>query len=212
MNVANNTESSKRRLVDDLMDDIGIDKSVYADPEDISHEISDTITNILKSYNLSTDLTYIEKISKLKINGKEGSYDLSSIPKELKDASFLPVTTIADIALREDLDLIISQIPELYTAVQLARDMVCEADYVDGTLSRTIKFDHSKLSEDDIDTVMSKIEKVEEDLELHQIIKNHVVFNALLYGESYLYAIPYAKVFEDLYKYKNQKSVIISVN
>lgn len=206
MKMANNTESSKKRLIDDLMDDIGIDKSVYADPEDISHEISDTITNILKSYNLSTDLTYIEKLSKLKINGKEGSYDLSSIPKELKDASFLPVTTIADIALREDLDLIISQIPELYTAVQLARDMVCEADYVDGTLSRTIKFDHSKLSEDDIDTVMSKIEKVEEDLELHQIIKNHVVFNALLYGESYLYAIPYAKVFEDLYKYKNQKA------
>lgn len=204
--MASNTESSKRRLVDDLMDDVGIDKSVYADPQDITHEISDTITNILKSYNLSTDLTYIEKISKMKINGKEGSYDLSSIPKELKDASFLPVTTIADIALREDLDLIISQIPELYTAVQLARDMVCEADYVDGTLSRTIKFDHSKLSEDDIDTVMSKIEKVEEDLELHQIIKNHVVFNALLYGESYLYAIPYAKVFEDLYKYKNQKA------
>ena len=206
MKMANNTESSKKRLVDDLMDDVGIDKSVYADPQDITHEISDTITNILKSYNLSTDLTYIEKISKMKINGKEGSYDLSSIPKELKDASFLPVTTIADIALREDLDLIISQIPELYTAVQLARDMVCEADYVDGTLSRTIKFDHSKLSEDDIDTVMSKIEKVEEDLELHQIIKNHVVFNALLYGESYLYAIPYAKVFEDLYKYKNQKA------
>ena len=46
--MANNTESSKRRLVDDLMDDIGIDKSVYADPQDISHEISDTITSILK--------------------------------------------------------------------------------------------------------------------------------------------------------------------
>ena len=33
--MANNTESSKRRLVDDLMDDIGIDKSVYADPMDV---------------------------------------------------------------------------------------------------------------------------------------------------------------------------------
>lgn len=200
-----NKESSKNRLIDDLMDDIGIDKSVYANPEDVTHEISDTISNILKSYNLSTDLTYIEKLSKLKFGGKEGSYDLASIPKDLKDASFLPVTTIADIALREDLDLIISQIPELYTAVQLARDMICEADYVDGTLSRTIKFDHSRLSEDDTDTTLKKIEKVEEDLELHQFIKNHIVFNALLYGESYAYVIPYAKVFEDLYRYKSQK-------
>lgn len=205
INVASKAESSKKRLIDDLMDDIGIDKSVYSNPEDISHDISDTITSILKSYNLSTDLTYIEKLSKLKIGNKEGSYDLSAIPKELKDASFLPVTTIADIALREDLDLVISQIPELYTAVQLARDMICEADYVDGTLSRTIKFDHSKLQDDALDTVMSKITKVEEDLELHQIIKNHVIFNGLLYGESYLYVIPYAKVFEDLYKYKSRK-------
>jgi hypothetical protein len=83
--------------------------------------------------------------------------------------------------------------------------MICEADYVDGTLSRTIKFDHSRLSEDDTDTTLKKIEKVEEDLELHQFIKNHIVFNALLYGESYTYVIPYAKVFEDLYRYKSQK-------
>lgn len=203
--MASNAESSKKRLIDDLMDDVGIDKSVYSDPKDVTHEISDTIANILKSYNLSTDLTYIEKLSKLKFGGKEGSYDLASIPKELKDASFLPVTTIADIALREDLDLIISQIPELFTAVQLARDMICEADYVDGTLSRTIKFDHSNLSEDDTDTTLKKIEKVEEDLELHQFIKSHIVFNALLYGESYAYVIPYAKVFQDLYRYKSQK-------
>ena len=196
-------ESSKRLLVDGLMDDLGIDKSEYADKEDITHEIRDTITKTLNQYNLSTNLTFVEKVGQIKMKDGTGSYELASIPNELKDASFLPVTTMADIALREDLDLIISQIPELFTAVQLARDMICEADYVDGTLSRTIKFDHSKVSENEMDTVMSKIQKVEEDLELHQIIKNHIVNDALLYGESYLYAVPYAKVFEDLWKYKS---------
>ena len=49
---------------------------------------------------------------------------------------------------------------------------------------------------------MKKIEEVEDRLELHSIIKNHVVFNTLQYGEGYIYAIPYAKVFEDLYKYR----------
>ena len=202
INVATKEESSKRRLVDGLMDDIGIDRSVYADPEDITHQVQDTINDIMKSFNLSTDLTYVEKMSKMKIKNEQGGYDLTAIPKELKDASFLPVTTVADIALREDIDLIIAEIPELFTAVTLARDMICEADYVNGTLSRTIKFDHSKLTEDQTDTTIQKIEKVEEDLELHQIIKNHIVFDSLLYGESYLYAVPYAKVFEDLYKYK----------
>ena len=52
------------------------------------------------------------------------------------------------------------------------------------------------------ENIISKIEEVEERLELHSIIKNHVVFNTLEYGEGYVYAIPYAKVFQDLYKYR----------
>ena len=50
---------------------------------------------------------------------------------------------------------------------------------------------------------MAKIEEVEDRLELNDIIKNHVVFNTLEYGEGYIYCIPYAKVFNDLYKYRN---------
>ena len=49
-------ESSKRILIDGLMDDLGIDKSEYADKEDITHEIRDTITKTLNQYNLSTNL------------------------------------------------------------------------------------------------------------------------------------------------------------
>lgn len=189
-------------LINDLM------KDVVGEEEELqSHEIVGTIENILKQYNLSTDLSFVEKIATMRFNGKSGeSVDLTEMPKELKDAAFLPVNTIADIALRQDLDLIISQIPEWYTAVKVTCDAICEADLVDGKLSRSIIFDKSKLDETETGHIMSKIESVEEKLELHSIIKNHVVFNTLLYGEGYVYAIPYAKVFEDLYKYRLNSS------
>ena len=190
--------NNEKELINDLM------KDVVGEEEPVeSHEIVGTIENILKQYNLSTDLSFVEKIATMKFNGKPGeSVDLTEMPKELKDAAFLPVNTIADIALRQDLDLIISQIPEWYTAVKVTCDAICEADLVDGKLARSIIFDKSKLDESETGHIMSKIESVEEKLELHSIIKNHVVFNTLLYGEGYVYAIPYAKVFEDLYKYR----------
>lgn len=169
-------------------------------------EVVATIEGILKKYNLSTDLSFVEKIAKLKFaNNKGEEVSISDLPNELQDAAFLPVNTIADIALRQDLDLIVSQIPEWYTALQVTRDAICEADTVNGKLSRTIKFDHSDLSETEKDTLLEKVEDVEDKLKLHHIIKNHVVFNTELYGESYVYTVPYAKVFSDLYKYKLNK-------
>lgn len=169
-------------------------------------EIVETIENVLKKYNLDTDLSFVEKIATMKFSNNKGEeVSITELPNELQDAAFLPVNTIADIALRQDLDLIVSQIPEWYTALQVTRDAICEADTVTGKLSRTIKFDRSNLREDEIDSMVEKIEDVEDRLELHHIIKNHIVFNSELYGESYVYTIPYAKVFSDLYKYKLNK-------
>lgn len=169
-------------------------------------KINETIANILNDYGLKTDMGFIEKMAKLKLpDKKDGKLDLDELPSELRDAAFLPVDTVADIALRQDLDLVISQIPEWFTALQITRDAICEADVVDGTMARDIKFDRSQLDENEIDNVISKVEEVEDRLELHSIIKNHVVFNTLEYGEGYVYCIPYAKVFSDLYKYKTSK-------
>lgn len=194
------SNSDKEKLIDDLMKDVvGVDEPVE------SHDIVETISNILKEYNLSTDLSFVEKIATMKFTGKNGSketVDLTAMPQELKDAAFLPVNTIADIALRQDLDLIISQIPEWYMAIKVTTDAICESDIVDGTLSRSILFDKSRMDDNEVESIMSKIEEVEERLELHSTIKNHIVFNTLHYGEGYIYCIPYAKVFEDLYKYR----------
>lgn len=189
----NNNELINVLMKDVVGEDIQIEKD----------QITDTIANILHEYNLSTDMGFVEKMATMKFPGsKDNRVDISDLPSELKDAAFLPVNTVADIALRQDLDLIISQLPEWFTALQITRDAICEADVVDGTLSRDIKFKRSKLSDLEEEHIMSKIEEVEERLELHSIIKNHIVFNTLEYGEGYVYAIPYAKVFQDLYKYR----------
>lgn len=192
------TNNNETELINSLMKDVtGEDIEMSVD------SITTTISNILHEYNLNTDLSFIEKMATLKMpDTKEGHLDMSDIPAELRDAAFLPVNTIADIALRQDLDLIISQIPEWFTALQITRDAVCESDVVDGNMARSIKFKRSNLSDIEQGNIMSKVEDVEERLELHSIIKNHVVFNTLEYGEGYVYAIPYAKVFNDLYKYR----------
>lgn len=192
-------EYSKDQLIDDLLFDL-TGKEGPVDKETLQQ----TISGMLKQYNLSTNSDFVEKIAKLKFtnNGKTEEVAIEGLPTELKEAAFLPVNTIADIALRQDLDMVISQIPEWFTALIVSRDAVCESDVVTGKLSRTISFDHEKEDETQIENTMSTIEEVEERLELHSIIKNHCVFNTLEYGEGYAYVIPYAKVFEDLYKYR----------
>ena len=190
-------QSNEEILIHGLMNDItGGDITISKD------ELAETISNILKKYNLSTDMSFIEKIATMKFPDSNEKLSIDMLPKELTDAAFLPVTTIADIALRQDLDMVVSQIPEWYNALIVTRDAICESDVVDGTLARTITFDKTKLNDSEEETTMSKIENVEDKLRLHNIIKNHVVYNTLFYGEGYVYCVPYAKVFEDLYKYR----------
>lgn len=204
-NLEHKTKNSiKEEIIDGLIADvIPLQGEVEKEP------LVDTINGILKDYNLSTDNSFIERIATMRIgdkNGKIEDVELEELPQELKDASFLPVNTIADIALRQDLDLVISQIPEYYTSLGIVRDTICESDVVTGRLARTITFDRLSLDESETSNIMKKIEDVEERLELDQLIKNHMVFNTLEYGEGYVYVIPYAKVFSDLYRYRINNS------
>ena len=178
--------------------------------------IHKTIEGILSAYHLSTKTDFVSKIATMKLPDGE-KINIDMMPKELQDAAFLPVNTIADIALKQDLDLVMSQIPEWFTAIQITRDAVCESDTVDGTLARDIIYDKISLSDSEVDTNMKKIEAVEDKLELHDLIKNQIVTNTLQYGEGSIYCIPYSKVFEDLWKYrmnehdKNNKNSVASM-
>ena len=197
-------QTSPKAIKDNIIDGLIADV-IPLEGEVEKDEIVDTINGILKDYNLSTNDSFVERIAKMKLNQKGGkveTVDLEELPRELKDAAFLPVNTIADIALRQDLDLVISQIPEYYTSLGMVRDAICESDVVTGRLSRDLKFDKVDMTESETENVIAKIEDIEEKLDLHQIIKNHMVFNTLEYGEGYIYIIPYSKVFADLNKYR----------
>lgn len=201
MKLADLTNEERNNLIEGLMNDV-----VGSDPDNITKdEIQTTIENILQTYHLSTNMDFVQRIATMKL-GDGDTVKLDDMPKELQDAAFLPVNTIADIALKQDLDLVISQIPEWFTAIQITRDAICEADSVDGTLARDLVFDKSRLSDIETQNNVAKIEEVEDRLELHDMIKNHMVFNTLQYGEGSIYCIPYAKVFEDLYNYKMNSS------
>lgn len=194
------TQTESDELIRSLMKDV-----TGEDLEDMSDDaIKETISNILHEYNLNTDMSFVEKIATLSFpdSKNKNNVSMNDFPDELKNAAYLPGNTLADIALRQDIDLIISQLPEWYKAIQITRDAICESDVVDGTISRDIRFKRSKMTDNEETNIMSKIEEVEDRLELNQMIKNHLVSGTLEYGEQCIYAIPYAKVFQDLYKYR----------
>lgn len=199
---------NKQFIIDGLMHDVvGIPAESSKEYQKATkEEIQDTITKIFKQYNLSTNNSFVTKVAQIKWDDKTQTIDMDSIPQQLQDAAFLPVNTIADIALRQDLDLVISQIPEWFTALQITRDAICESDVVTGRMARNITFDRTNMKEPEIESIMEKINEVEERLDLDSIIKNHCIFNTLQYGEGYLYLVPYAKVFQDLYKFKSNAS------
>lgn len=193
--------NTNQELINGLMDEV-VGKPSEVVQMATKDEIQETISNIFKQYNLSTDTEFVAKIASLKFGDKDEKISFDEFPDQLQNAAFLPVDTMADLALRNDLDLVISQIPEWFVALQITRDAVCESDVVTGRLARSIIFDHSDIDDIEKDNIIKKIEQVEEKLEIDSIVKNHIVFNSLEYGESYVYAIPYAKVFQDLYKYR----------
>lgn len=192
-------EDVRSNLTNALFGDlIGTDNGENADIT----RVKERIDNILHTYNLSTDASFVEGLAKLDFGDSNEKFELSALPKDLENASVLPVTTITDIAIRQDIDLMISQIPEWYSALIVTRDSICEADVATGKIARDIRFDETENDDETNLDIMSKIEEVEERLDLHSIIKNDITFDTLEYGEGYIYVRPYSSVFQDLYRYK----------
>lgn len=102
----------------------------------------------------------------------------------------------------EDLDMICTQLYEMDEAVMTSRDAVITADDMSQTISRTLTFS-DRAKNDDIATYISSIDEMERKLRLPSKIKNFIVPNTLKYGEYYVYTIPYAKLFEQQYRYIN---------
>lgn len=103
---------------------------------------------------------------------------------------------------QSDLHEVASQLIELSEAILITRDAIISADIVQGRMSRTLKFDN--MGEEDNATNIKTVEKVEQKFDLLNKIKNFIIPNTLEYGEYYAYIIPYAKLFDQFMRSKEQ--------
>lgn len=102
-----------------------------------------------------------------------------------------------------DLHEVASQLVELKQAITVTRDAIISADIVDGTMSRTLTVENDSMSTEGEDYIPI-IESVEKKFGLQKKIKEFIIPRSLEYGEYYVYAVPYSKIFEDFSKEKSQ--------
>lgn len=100
-----------------------------------------------------------------------------------------------------DLHEVASQLVELKQAIVVTRDAIISADIVDGTMSRTITIDNDNM-ENGAEDYLPIIENVEKKFGLQKKIKEFIIPRSLEYGEYYVYAVPYSKIFSDFSKEK----------
>ena len=102
---------------------------------------------------------------------------------------------------QSDLHEVASQLIELREAVNITRDAIISADVIEGKMNRTLSF--GDIDDDQADTYIPMVEKLEEKFKLLDKIKNYIIPKSLEYGEYSVYVIPYSKIFNDFMKEKN---------
>ena len=96
----------------------------------------------------------------------------------------------------EDLRIITEYLYELEEAVTTMRDNITGADDLVSMISREISFGSSSTDKtDDKKTMISAVEKIEKEYGLKEKLKNIIVPRTLIYGNFFVYTIPYKDVF-----------------
>ena len=102
---------------------------------------------------------------------------------------------------QSDLHEVSSQLIELSEAILITRDAIISADVVEGRMSRTLDFDN--IDDDDVEDNVAIVEAMEKRFKLLEKIKNFIIPKTLEYGEYYVYVVPYARLFSDFQKQKD---------
>ena len=99
--------------------------------------------------------------------------------------------------LLEELDVITSYVHQLKEAVNATRDAIVTSDDIGRQISGNITFGNQPQDSSDVKNALMQIEKMEEELNLHHKIKNHIVPKTLEFGDYYVYTAPYSKLIKD---------------
>lgn len=101
-----------------------------------------------------------------------------------------------------DLHEVASSLIELSEAIDIMTDAIISADSIEGRMNLNIAFPN--VSHSDEEAALASIHAMENKFELRDKLKKFVVPNTLEYGEYAVYHIPYAQIFNDFQKQKDQ--------
>lgn len=101
----------------------------------------------------------------------------------------------------DDLHVVSTQMHELGVALSVTRDSIITSDNLSSVVSRTLHVSNYKIDDslsDDKSSLIERIESMEDAYDVHNKIKDHVVPNTLRFGTYYAYVIPYADLFQEM--------------
>jgi len=105
----------------------------------------------------------------------------------------------------QDLKFISKFIPALGEAINTTNDYIASADDMSSSILRNIELPAS-LSDDQKRIVTAEIEKIESKYNLQKKLKSQIFKNTLVSGTTYVYAIPYSKLFSEFSKIKAENT------
>lgn len=156
-------------------------------------DTSTFISNLFKDSPKQTDVDFMTQLNNIfDDNTNEGSI-----------RSFIDEAYKNRLLKQSDLHEIASQLIELREAILICRDAIISSDIVEGAMTRNIKF--SENGSTSMTDLISTVESMEDKFKLQNKIKNFIVPKTLEFGEYYAYIIPYAKLFSDFMKRKEDK-------
>lgn len=212
-NVMNNLSS--------VINDLG--SSIYGTSNDelienIDKNFHDILNNEMKELKGSSSKSGEDTtsfISKLYTNDQKTNRMADIFNNQISNMSFGSDDTTIGTFLSEiyknklirqcDIYDISNQLIELREAVNTMRDAITTADIVDGRINREITI--AGLNEDDKKSIISMIEKVEDRFGIQKVIKDFVTKKTLIYGEYYVYVVPYSVIFSQFMRNKNKYNV-----
>lgn len=110
--------------------------------------------------------------------------------------------------LLEELEVIVSYIPELKKVIKILRDSIITSDDFGVQISRTISFNNQPQESPKVKDALLSIDRMEKDLKLQYSTKNHIVPKTLAMGTQYAYTVPYSVLIKDYESHKSEHQSI----
>ena len=211
----NNRDASIRRInrklnrLDDSIDDIY--RATYMtrvdnrnDMERISDSIENNLDNLLSTVNGQSISDLSSLILRLQRKSNIGVTDVQrSLEQMISDNTILDTINMENIqkyiqAENYQYDLILKYMPKLYEAIEIMKDNVLSSDNFTKDFINTII---NKSNKEALATTTSRCDKIKEKYEIQDLFEE-MYMDTAIYGEYFLYHVPYKQGLDRLQKRK----------